>query len=617
MTTLRRIGPRQISGFRAQSTLVSDLAPMPAVAKELFLGRIDPRALSYPDVISSNPDRMHDLNVRCRTIRNELYKARDKVDSGVVDKELLDGLRGLGVSGLEGEVAYGGEGLCMTEIMRVLEEFSVNMALSEAVTVANTVAVAPLARFGTSEQKDRYLPKIYSGEWLSAICVTDEFAGVDPVSTIATAVYDAAKDEFVLNGIKTWVTNGSDCTLFTVFANVNTEEHAVNPLTAFLVERNSPGVSVQKGPEKDGMKGLDTATVTFKDVRVPSMNVLGESVGKGSAMLAECSLRGRAFTGARVSAALRELLEFTLKHVMERRTFNDQTLIERDVVRHRLGKMAATLYALESVTYMTGGLADASPTAGPAHIEMEACMTKSFALRAARRIVDGCTKLLGMRAFVEGHPAAVLKRDLEALELWEGTKDINDLTIGLLAMKHVAQNKTDDVVRQRDPYFNVMLFLTKKFFAYKSVRDRKKIKLTMGVKRMVDMRLEDCADYVERSVLQLASATENALVNEGKNAQIRQMDQMRMAEAGTAIFAATSALARANRAMTESAVNHTHEAKLATAFAKEASEYVGDIVCELSPERNSKGDFLSQKLAEYIFGQGRYPFAHPTTKNIF
>ena len=189
-------------------------------------------------------------------------------------------------------------------------------------------------------------------------------------------------------------------------------------------------------------------------------------------------------------------------------------------MRHRLGKMAATLYALESVTYMTGGLADASPTAGPAHIEMEACMTKSFALRAARRIVDGGTKLLGMRAFVEGHPAAVLKRDLEALELWEGTKDINDLTIGLLAMKHVAQNKTDDVVRQRDPYFNVMLFLTKKFFAYKSVRDRKKIKLTMGVKRMVDMRLEDCADYVERSVLQLASATENALVNEGKNAQV-------------------------------------------------------------------------------------------------
>ena len=81
-----------------------------------------------------------------RTIRNELYKARDKVDSGVVDREMLDALRGLGVNGLEGDVAYGGEGLYMTEAMRVLEEFSVNMALSEAVTVANTIAVAPLAR---------------------------------------------------------------------------------------------------------------------------------------------------------------------------------------------------------------------------------------------------------------------------------------------------------------------------------------------------------------------------------------------------------------------------------------------------------------------------------------
>ena len=88
------------------------------------------------------------------------------------------------------------------------------------------------------------MPKIYSGEWLSAICVTDEFAGVDPVSTSTRAVYDAAKDEYVLNGTKTWVTNGSDCALFTVFANVTAEEHAVNPLTAFLVERNCRGIVI-------------------------------------------------------------------------------------------------------------------------------------------------------------------------------------------------------------------------------------------------------------------------------------------------------------------------------------------------------------------------------------
>ena len=167
VTVLRRLGPKKISEFRAQSTLMSDHAPMPAVAKELFMGRLDPRVLSYPDVISTNPQKMHELNVRCRyvrqlvdrqkhkihlgtrsyrTIRNELYQARDKVDSGVIDKELRDALRGLGVNGLEGDVVYGGEGLSMTEVMRVLEEFSVSMSLSEAVTVANTIAVAPLAR---------------------------------------------------------------------------------------------------------------------------------------------------------------------------------------------------------------------------------------------------------------------------------------------------------------------------------------------------------------------------------------------------------------------------------------------------------------------------------------
>lgn len=189
-------------------------------------------------------------------------------------------------------------------------------------------------------------------------------------------------------------------------------------------------------------------------------------------------------------------------------------------MRHRLGKMAATLYALESVTYMTAGLADASPLAGPAQIEMEACMTKSFALRAARKIVDGCTKLFGMRAFVEGHPAAVLKRDLEALELWEGTKDINDLTIGLQAMSYVAKNKTDDVVRQRDPSFNVVLSLKKRLKASMLHKDNKKIKLTMGLNAKVDPKLTECANLVEKSVLRLASSAEMALVNEGKNAQV-------------------------------------------------------------------------------------------------
>ena len=193
------------------------------------------------------------------------------------------------------------------------------------------------------------------------------------------------------------------------------------------------------------------------------------------------------------------------------------------MVRHRLGKMAVTLYALESVTYMRAGLADASPLAGPAHVEMEACMTKSFALRAARKMVDGCTKLLGMRAFVEGHPAAVLKRDLEALELWEGTKDINDLTIGLMAMSHVAKNKTDDVVRQRDPQFNAAFTFmrqTKDLRIVNAIRANRKIKLTMGLNEKVDPKLDDCADHLERGILQLAIGAERALINEGKNAQV-------------------------------------------------------------------------------------------------
>ena len=95
------------------------------------------------------------------------------------------------------------------------------------------------------------------------------------------------------------------------------------------------------------------------------------------------------------------------------------------------------------------------------------------------------------------------------------------------------------------------------------------------------------------------------------------MDQMRMAEAGTAVYAATAALARANRALTESTVNHLHEGNLATAFAKEASDDVTGILRELAPLYHNKRDFLSQRLAEYVFGQGSYPFVHPITKNVF
>ena len=216
-------------------------------------------------------------------------------------------------------------------------------------------------------------------------------------------------------------------------------------------------------------------------------------------------------------------LTLNYRNLLDGGPSNHHTHAQRDVVRHRLGKMAITLYALESATYMTAGLVDASPQAGPALTEMEACMTKSFALRAARKIVDGCTRLLGMRAFVEGHPAAVLKRDLEALELWEGTKDMNDLTIGLMAMSHVAKAKTDDVVRQRDPRRNVILSLRKKLHAAHSIypRDWEKIKLTLRLRDHVDQKnLKLCANWVERCVIQLAVVTERALVNEGKNAQV-------------------------------------------------------------------------------------------------
>jgi alkylation response protein AidB-like acyl-CoA dehydrogenase len=400
-----------------------DLSPF---AKDLYLGKVDVRVLAYPDVLDG--DAMRELNVRCRGIRSQL---KEKSEHGGVDRAIIDSLRTLGVYGLQGDRELGGQGLTVTETMKTLEELSANLSLSEAVTVPNTIALAPLLRYGSAQQRDKYLQKLLSGDWIGSICVTDDGAGVDANGTDCRAVHDDKTGDYVLNGVKSWVTNGSDCNLYTVFANVlddTDDDLRVNPLTAFLVERTTEGISVQRGPEKTGLTELDTAIVSFDNVRVPAENVL-VGPGTGGTILADCCVRERVFAGARVSAALRTLFNYTLSHAIERRTVGSKPMVEFDNVRHRLAKMAATLYALESVSYMTAGLTDASPAAD---VEMETCMTKAFALRASKMIVEGCTRLLGSRAFVQSHPAAGLRRDLEALDLWEGTEDMNLMTIGLM-----------------------------------------------------------------------------------------------------------------------------------------------------------------------------------------
>jgi alkylation response protein AidB-like acyl-CoA dehydrogenase len=334
---------------------------------------------------------------------------------------------------------YGG--LDLDKVSSVVVGEAVGRCASLATTFgAQTgLAITPILGFGTEAQKEKYLPRLVSGELIGAYALSESGSGSDALGARAKATRQP-DGSFVLSGEKMWITNGGFADVFIVFAKVDGEQ-----FSAFIVERGFPGVSSGKEEHKLGLLGSSTTPLILQDAKVPAENLLGE-IGKGHKIAFNTLNYGRLKLGAMCSGGARLAIGEAARYAAERRQFG-KPIASFGAIKQKIGEMVAREYAVEAMLYRTTGLIDAMLEAGhsPAQIlaaleefAIEASILKVSSSETLDFILDENVQIHGGNGFVRDYPAERHYRDARVNRIFEGTNEINRLLIpGMLARRAV------------------------------------------------------------------------------------------------------------------------------------------------------------------------------------
>jgi alkylation response protein AidB-like acyl-CoA dehydrogenase len=373
----------------------------------------------------TDEERMFQEAVRDFAVSEVAPKVSAMDEAQKMDPSLIAQLFELGLMGIEVPERFGGAGSAFFTSVLVVEELSrVDPAVAVVVDVQNTLVNNAFLRWGTEDQKERFLPRLAS-EVVGAYALSEAGSGSDAFALGCRASRDG--DDWVLDGQKLWITNGDEAGIYIVFATMDPEA-GYQGITAFLVERETDGFSVGKKEDKLGIRASSTTELVLQGCRIPAANVLGE-VGKGYKVAIETLNEGRIGIGAQMLGLAEGALDATIRYTKEREQFG-RSISDFQGVQFQLAAMATEIEAARLLVYNAARLKDAGKP-----FLTQAAMAKLFSSQVAQRVASECIDLHGGYGFTREYPVEKFYRDAKIGTIYEGTSNMQLQTIAKLLLR--------------------------------------------------------------------------------------------------------------------------------------------------------------------------------------
>jgi alkylation response protein AidB-like acyl-CoA dehydrogenase len=360
----------------------------------------------------------------------KILPVREKYDhEGIFPWDVVQALAEADLCGLYIPAEYGGFGGGVFELCLAVEELSkIDGGISLAMA-ATALGTFPILLFGTEEQKKKYLPAIAAGKKLAAFGLTEANAGSDALGMKTTAKLDG--DSYVLNGTKQWITNGENAEIYTIIAVTNPAKGA-RGLSAFIVEKGTPGFSFGKHEDKMGIRASSTTELVFQDCRVPKANLLVRE-GMGAIVAINTLNYSRPGVGSQALGIAAGALEDAVKYSRQRIQFGEP-ISSFQAVQHLLADMATQIEAARALLYATARTIDA----GEKRFSKESAMTKLFCSDTAMKVTVDAVQVMGGYGYMREYPMEKRMRDAKITQIYEGTNQIQRNEIALQLIKEAA-----------------------------------------------------------------------------------------------------------------------------------------------------------------------------------
>ncbi|TNN11645.1 Acyl-CoA dehydrogenase family member 9 [Schistosoma japonicum] len=614
----RRIWPRELpnlieSIIPPAPTSVAATSNAPLI-KDFFRGQVNLELFEFPEL-----ETIHQVN-DIDAMHNEIKRFILRMDSQGIDrncnlsKEMIRNMNELGLLALCIEKEYNGLGFNTTQWMRACEAIGLDGSIWATLTTHQSLAAKAISLLGTKEQKSYYLPKFASCEFIGGFCLSEISSGNDIQALTSLAVFNETDDHYILNGHKTWVTNGAVADVFIVFARTHSKNNS-NEITAFIVDRSLNGIECGPLLNTFGARGSNATDVTFSNVRVPKENLLGKH-GDGFKLAQSVLILHRLNTVAAGVGVLRYLLSYTAEHCLQRHQFG-KPIGDYSRVEEKLSEIVLNLYAMESGLFYLSGLLDAQPSRD---LSLELAALKIFSSEKVWSGIDACIQLAGRFGLLSTVPYERFLRDsrnhLTSMES-------NDLLRIMIAGNGISEiipgfEKTisDLSVFARHPITNLE---TKRIF--KKRRDGKYAsqagsgpKVTEGkasrnLKVHLHHSFSEIATQLAINTQRFQSLCQFSLIQNGREIVNEQMLLCRIADAAIDLLLTSICLGRASRSISIGVFRSDYEKTLTRTFSKLAFQRVGNIL-----DYEPGIDRYQHRVASELLTQRFYPVTHPLTR---